>query len=359
MATWSVESVTHMSEAEQEGQSLALAHYGVSFGAWAFVLAGLGDGLPEDDLFSHLDLDEDRWQRADAAFNDALLHDVEAGGTLSEALDAAMRRARRSWTRAIPPLGAWLSFYRAWAADTEPMALLARHGLRAADIHRLQDFWRARLANEPSLQEEALKILSSAPGPLPTPRPETPRLAAALREDSRPGTTGPLVRRRGDGALPFTAGEAAPAPPPLSVPLPPSRRVVRRTNAEQTRVTSGDDEVSVAFLPFAPREDDVEPADAPAQADALSEPNSGVPAEADPVQRFTVQQYAALCGDLMASAGAHPAVLERYEITALQKAELDAYWTQKMSQDAAIWLAWDRALAECSAASLGEVESTE
>ncbi len=352
MATWGVEAVTRMAEAEHaDGSGAPAAHDGISFQAWAFVLAGVGDGLPMDDLFSHLDLDEDRWQRADAAFNEALLDDVEASGTLTELLDAAMRDARKSWTRPIPPLdvdlGAWLTFYTAWVGDATPMGFLATHGLRAADIHRLQDSWKDRLAEEPSLLKEALKILSVPPGPVPELRPEAPRLIVTLVEDARTGQTGPISRGRGDGKLPFAVGEAVPAHPPLSVPIP--RPIARRAHAEQTRAASGNDDLSMAFLPFAPPQQDVaEPVEAPSHVDAASEPDAHSPLAGDPVQQFTIQRYAELCADLIASAGEHDDVLKRYRITPLQKAELDAYWTQRMSEDPDIWLAWDRACIERS-----------
>jgi hypothetical protein len=70
----------------------------------------------------------------------------------------------------------------------------------------------------------------------------------------------------------------------------------------------------------------------------------------DPVNDFTVQRYADLCMDLIESGRDEDAVLQRYGLTVLQKAELHAYWMQKMSTDATIWLAWDRACAERRAA---------
>ncbi len=61
---------------------------------------------------------------------------------------------------------------------------------------------------------------------------------------------------------------------------------------------------------------------------------------------FTVERYADLCMDLMESADQEEGILRKYAITPWQKAELDAYWTQKMSEDTTIWLAWDRACAD-------------
>ena len=65
---------------------------------------------------------------------------------------------------------------------------------------------------------------------------------------------------------------------------------------------------------------------------------------------FTVQRYADLCVDLIESPDREEDILRKYGITSWQKAELDAYWTQKMSEDTTIRLAWDRACTERRAA---------
>jgi hypothetical protein len=112
-------------EGERTGTSAQTARHGVPFDVWGLVLAGLSDGFPLEELLVHVGVDEGRWRLADAALNETLLDDVEAGGTLSEALDEAMSDARKRWTRAIPPLDvelrAWLDFYRAWAEAEAPL----------------------------------------------------------------------------------------------------------------------------------------------------------------------------------------------------------------------------------------------
>ena len=167
-------------DGKTSGSGAPPALHGVPFDVWGFVLAGLGDGLPLEELLAHVGVDEGRWMLADAAFNEALVDDVEAGGTLSDALDEAMREARTRWTRAIPPLDvelrAWLDFYRAWAEADAPLEYLRARGLRATDIHRLQAHWRARLAEAPALRAEALAILEAPPGPVPELHPEPARL---------------------------------------------------------------------------------------------------------------------------------------------------------------------------------------
>jgi hypothetical protein len=336
-----------------ENQGTDPAREGVSFTSWAFVLAGLDAGLAIEDLLTHLDLGEERWQRADEALNQALLDDVEAGGTLSETLDEAMRAARRSWTRAIPPLDvdlrAWLDFFRAWAADEAPVAFLDARGMRAADIHRLQEHWSARLVDDPSLRRDALAILEAPPGPVPEPHPEPLRLIQERPDPVGPDQTAPRVARARRAALPFAPGNPAPLPPPLSVPLPPPRHAEQRTRPDEMRVAPQGVMLEPA-LPFATPTDAPVEAEAPAH-DASGDVGSSTTSDTgDPVNQFTVQRYADLCMDLFESTDGEEGVLRKYGITALQKAEVDAYWTQRMSADTALWLAWDRACAERRAA---------
>jgi hypothetical protein len=137
------------------------------------------------------------------------------------------------------------------------------------------------------------------------------------------------------------------------VPLPPPSRTAQRIRADETRVAQQRLVLEPA-LPFA-APSDAPPADAEAPAahgaadgaDLRTARDSG-----DPVNQFTVQRYADLCMDLFESKDGDEGVLRKYGITALEKAELDAYWTQRMSDDAAIWLAWDRACAERRAATV-------
>src|SRR5262245_49153827 len=102
----------------REGAGARSAH-GVSFETWAIVVSGVRDEFTLQALLTHVELDANRWTAADAAFQDELLEDVERGGRLSEALDEAMREARKRWIRPIPPLDhdlrSWLEFCRAWA----------------------------------------------------------------------------------------------------------------------------------------------------------------------------------------------------------------------------------------------------
>ncbi len=326
---------------------------GVSFRAWAFVLAGVDAGLALEDLLAHVDVGEEQWHLADEAFNEALLDDVEGGGTLSELLDEAMVEARSSWTRPIPPLDvvlrAWLDFQRAWAADQHPIAFLEARGMRASDIHRLHAHWTARLTEDPTLRAEALEILEAPLGPVPEPHPEPPRLVSARIDPVETGQTAPRAARAGR-ALPFTEGDAAPPPPSLSVPIPPPRSARHRSRGDKTRVARPGSDLETS-LPFVALADVKAPTEEPTSLDAEGEAGTRATVEVgDPVGEFTVQRYADLCVDLIESADQEAGILRKYGITALQKAEVDAYWTQKMSEDITTWLAWDRACAERRAA---------
>ncbi len=332
-------------EGERTGSSAKPGRHGVSFEMWGFVLAGRGDGLPLEELLAYVGVDEGRWTLADAAFNEALVDDVETGGALSEALDEAMHEARKRWTRAIPPLDvelrAWLDFYRAWAASEAPLEYLRTRGLRATDIHRLQAHWRARLAEAPALRAEALAILAAPPGPVPEAHPEPARLLGAPVEDGGAERTAARGRPTRD-ALPFAEGEAAPAHPRLSVPLPPSPAVADRRSVELTRAAIRVPDLD-AVLPFMP----------PCAAGDLPAVNRGEPppdaaaslawADGEGPEEFGIERYAALCIDLTESAIGHDELLRKYGLTAARKLALDTYWTQKMAEDSAVWLAWDRA----------------
>jgi hypothetical protein len=317
--------------------------HGVSFDAWAFVHAGLGDGLSEEELIAHLGIDEERWRAAEDAFQVDLLDDVEAGGIWTEAFDEAMRAARKKWSRRIPPLDvdlrAWLDFQRAWAGAQSPMDVLAIHGLRATDIHRLEEHWQERLAADEALQREALAIRQEPPGPAPTPRPEPVRLPSAGGTVEGADVTAGAVARSHRAPLPFAAGAGAPPPPKLSVPLPKVRRV-DRPGTDETRV-AGVADVAELVLPF-----------------LAPEPRAEGPAPAEPVElregarpdRLSIERYAALCVDLIEAPDAHAAVLLRYGITPAEKLALDVHWTQRMAEDPATWLAWDRASTQHRAA---------
>lgn len=107
------------------------------------------------------------------------------------------------------------------------------------------------------------------------------------------------------------------------------------------------DEASKESTPFVPPElsEALPVLASPVGGDESGEPEPDAGPNGSPMD-FTVERYAALCVDLIESAGDNNEVLTEYGITAAQKRALDEYWTQKMTQDTTIWLAWDRASAE-------------
>jgi hypothetical protein len=314
--------------------------HGISFGAWAFVIAGVCDGLAEEELLAHLGFDEVQWQLASAAFHEDVLDDVEAGGTLTEDFDEAMRAARKTWTRKIPPLDvdlqAWLDFYRAWMSDESPLEFLETHGLRPTDIHRLQDHWQVKLAENDALRKDALAMLQAPAGAVTAPRPEPPRLLATDAALEAADVTAAGRTRTAPPSLPFSKGAPAPAPPRLSVSLP--KRAALRRGADETRAAVRADADGLA-LPFqAPQAEPEQPTHSPSAPEERRDDGEHVP--------LSIERYAALCVDLIEAPDAHGSVLMRYGITVPEKLALDVHWTQKMADDATLWLAWDRACAE-------------
>src|SRR6185437_7459239 len=152
---------------------------------------------------------------------------------------------------------------------------------------------------------------------------------------------------------PFVAWESARAHPPLSValPPPPPPSAAPRVRVDETCVAPFDGCEPVPPLPFGQRTDAADPVDAASSLDADDAATLVVRGDDfDPVRDFTVQQYAELCVDMLESVDGEERVLRSYGLTGLQKAELDALWTQRMSEDTTVWLAWDRACAERRAA---------
>lgn len=164
--------------------------HGVSFTAYATVLAGLDDGFPLARMLAFTGVSEASWERAQAAFADRILDDLEAGGTLDEALYAAKAQAQRGWLRRIPPLDtdleAWLSFSRAFAEAEDPDALLEELGLRTSDVTRLETLWGGRLSADPALKIQAVRILSEPPRPFPKPSPTGPDLPPRAPSNALP-----------------------------------------------------------------------------------------------------------------------------------------------------------------------------
>src|SRR5262245_53545061 len=115
--------------------------HGVSLRAYAGVHAGLAEELEIDVVLAHEGIVPADWPEAEGAWSDRLRDDFEAEGPLQARYDEHLAEAQARYGRRVPPLdedlASWLDFVRGWSADPEPVALLARLGLRSTDVIRL------------------------------------------------------------------------------------------------------------------------------------------------------------------------------------------------------------------------------
>lgn len=224
---------------------------GVTLAQFAFVRAGLTDGLGLDELLGFVRLDARLWEAAEVAWDEHVLDAIEDDPAFLEALDEATAEARQYWTHRIPPLDeemrGWFDFLHAWMTHADPVAFLEETKLGVADLAHLHRHWSARLAKDAELRVEAVQILAGERREPPVPAPEKPMLIQK-RSASRggDGMTVAVARARRD-ALPFAEREPGPLPPPLAVPLPRRPRATA-VGPDQTRV--GDAQGVEAVLPF-------------------------------------------------------------------------------------------------------------
>jgi hypothetical protein len=257
---------------------------GMTLTEYAFVRAGLADGLAVEELLGFLRLDAGAWAAAEDAWEERILDAVgDMDAALLDELDAKTAEARTHWTRRVPPLDeelrAWFAFLHAWQNDPEPADFLQRMSLGAAELAYLHRFWSERMANDAKLREEALALVDGEPGEPPVPAPEPPRLRK--RHEAEPAgdhATKELAFAKGD-TLPFAEGEPAPMPPPLAVPLP--RRARPHTTAPGLERSPLAKE-AVAVLPFTASTEPVEPAMTSAGAFALEAAPSAMAAPEAP-----------------------------------------------------------------------------
>ncbi|UQA63175.1 hypothetical protein [Polyangium aurulentum] len=153
---------------------------GVSIEQFALVCAGLADGFALGEMLELAGSPAARWPRAEAAWHERLLADLDAEGALCDRFEAEKRRAWARIVRPLPPLDAdlraWLDFDRAHAVEIDSAAFLARFDMRPADMERLSSSWAGRLEQDGKLRALALEILAEEPGPVPVPRPMPPAL---------------------------------------------------------------------------------------------------------------------------------------------------------------------------------------
>lgn len=238
---------------------------GVSRAQFAFLRAGLTDGVTLEALLAYHGLDGPTWEAAEELWNAHVLESIEHETSLLHELDEEMAAARAHWERPIPPLDrdlqAWIDFLRVWADAPEPVEFLTRFGLEPADLARLHARWSERMAGEPSLGAEMLAMLEREPGELCVPRPEPARLRRKVAEGVQVGTQTAEVGFAKLRTLPFGEGKRSP-PPRLATPLP-GRRRAPTTALGLDETTFLPRAVKTASLPFAPVD-----ADARAEADA-------------------------------------------------------------------------------------------
>lgn len=203
----------------------------VTFEQYAFVTAGVADGIKLADLLEYQEIDPASWEMADEGFLDLLLDDVDAGALLTLRLGDLQLEARQLWRRSMPPLDtdlrAWLDFQRGLGLEEKPHERLRALGIGVGELGLLHREWSERLEKDTALRAEAAEILKDAPGPV-----EVAVLAAPkLRPRDRPAGTGTGFFRalKFDEIMPFDADApavadaiASPRPPLISpLPIPP------------------------------------------------------------------------------------------------------------------------------------------
>lgn len=202
---------------------------GISLSQYAAVQAGLAEGIPLDAVLEIEGIVPSCWLDAEDAWSDHLLADLEQDGTLQETFDEYLAEAQDRHGRRVPPLdddlASWLDFVRHWSADPEPLALLARLGLKPGDLIRLHRAWSRRIALDPALAQEAQELLQREIGELPSPRPE-PMALPPPRVFGPPATTDPIAEQERLAAAPASTGDDPPledGEPPLFMNLPHQR----------------------------------------------------------------------------------------------------------------------------------------
>lgn len=197
---------------------------GVPLRSYAAVVAALSEGITLEDALASEGLDAPSWWAVDKAWNDRLLDDAAGDGDLVAAFDERLVEARARFVRRVPPLDddlrAWLDFFRAMSAASDPSAWLERFGLRLNDVFRLQTAWGERLAADERLRKQSEKILSAPPGEPPVPKPERLRMAAAAPAPVAPKAAPPRLPSL-SAPLPSPGAPEEPAaerPPPVAPP---------------------------------------------------------------------------------------------------------------------------------------------
>jgi hypothetical protein len=142
----------------------------VTLAQFAGVRAGLSEELALGDVLRNEAIDASAWGAALMLWNERLTHETQ----IAVRYRAAIAEAHHRYPRPVPPYdndaGLWLYFARQWSAERDPHRLLARVGLRASDVVRLERLWSARLAQHPDLARRPSGAFGVG-GELPVARP--------------------------------------------------------------------------------------------------------------------------------------------------------------------------------------------
>jgi tetratricopeptide (TPR) repeat protein len=250
---------------------------------------------------------------------------------------------------------AWTLGCQAWLGLGGAHLLEGAHALAAVSYRAAAE--AASRADVPPLRAQALRMTSTCLEHLGhDSEAEAARLEAeALERTAHPHL--PIGERPAStprpAALPFVEGDAAPARPRPPAPPPGREAAVRREPADQTRVGARVP-APEAVLPFAPPGEMGELPSVSQDGASSEGAASRAWPEGEGLEDFGIERYAALCVDSTESGIGHDELLREYRLTAVQKAALDAYWRQRMAEDTAIWLAWDRACTARRSAGTGE-----
>jgi hypothetical protein len=151
----------------------------ISFEDYAFVSAGVADGLELAVLLRHLEVDPEVWRLGEQIWRERLRQDDSIEGGLHERLANEQEHARELWSRPIPPLDddldAWIDFQRHLLEQPNPLAHLEQLGITFGDLARLATLWQGRIHQDRTLLERMAKRLTEPPAdvriaPLPPPR---------------------------------------------------------------------------------------------------------------------------------------------------------------------------------------------
>jgi hypothetical protein len=320
---------------------------GVSLRQYVAVYAGTSEGFPLDLVLESEGLDAARWLEIDAAWNEAITDDLEAGGTLSDEFDTALFEHQDRYARPIPPLdedfAAWMRFVRAWSSSSEPALFLQERGLGANDLVRLHRRWAERIEDDPELRRRAAELVH-APGDVPVPEPEPLELRSSM--------DAPRASRRA------RAVDAAPDIPdyiPYLSDLPETVSAVEVVKPRPTRDEVGAPEDITTVADSAPPSDetlavvettvilDRDPYAAfpVIPSSGLPEPEDVIPAEVSLSQEFGLMQFAALCAELEAKPEDAEATFTKYGLSNPERRErIDGEWRDRLETQTGTYAEW-------------------